>query len=354
MSERVSPAKELSVDGSDDAVNELYLERGWTDGLPIVAPTPARVRAMVEGSGREATEIIAEIVPRRGVATVEAIAINAVMAGCRPDYMPVVIAAVQAVTDEAFNLQGIQLTTSPVSPLIMVNGPIVKRIDLNSGTGVFGPGRRANATIGRALRLVLQNIGGASAGQMDRAVQGHPGKYTLCIAENEAESPWEPLHVEMGYKPEDDVVTLFGAVSVISTCDHTSQSAESMINILGGSMVSTGLNAPYFGGPCLMVLCPEHANFLASRGYSKQQLRTALFERAKLPRQAMDVSPDWLQLTRSHRPQQFADLSRDFDMFVSPEDIRIVVAGGGGPHSSFVPNWSDAVNPTARLVSMPK
>ena len=353
MSEHASQARPLHVEGDEEAVNSLYLERGWTDGLPIVAPTPERVRAMVEASGRKASEIIAEIPPRYNVATVETIAINAVMAGCRPDYMPVVIAVVQAATEDAFNLHGIQMTTSPVTPLIVVNGPIVKRIGMNSGPGVFGPGWRANATIGRALRLIMLNVGAGTPGVMDRSAQGQPGKYTLCIAENEAASPWEPLHVEQGYRTDESVVTLFGASQVISACDHTSQSAESMVNVLGGSMVHAGLNAPYFGGAALFVLCPEHANILAKGGFTKQTLREALFARAKLPRAPMNVSPDWLRLTRSHRPAQFADESKDFDVYVRPDDIHLVVAGGGGPHSSFAPNWSDAVNPVSRVIAVP-
>ncbi|HZR03852.1 MAG TPA: hypothetical protein VFA81_11830 [Burkholderiales bacterium] len=344
-------ASRLEIDGNEDAVDHAYYDRGWSDGLPIVAPTPDRVQRMLDASGREPDDVVGLIPPRWGIATVETIAVNAVMAGCLPEYFPIVLAVIDAVSDADFNLHGIQATTHPVSPMIVVNGPIVERIKLNGGSGVFGPGWRANATIGRALRLVLMNVGGGTPGSMDRAAQGHPGKYTLCIAENEPQNPWEPLHVQRGFAASENVVTLFGAASIINACDHTSQSATSMVNLLGGAMANTGLTQPFFGGPVAMVLCPEHAEFLAGAGYTKRDVQEALFERATLPRAAMDASPQWLRLTQRHRPDQFEDLSKDFRVLEKPEDLWIIVAGGVGPHSSFVPNWSDAVQPVSRLVA---
>ena len=351
MPERGPRCSQLEIDGDADAVDAFYEDHGWSDGLPIVVATPERVERMVAASGRPPDEIVGLVPPRWGVATVETIAVNAVMAGCRPEYFPVLVAAVDAACDPQFNLHGVQATTHPVTPMIVVNGPIVERIELNSGAGVFGPGWRANATIGRALRLVLMNIGGGTPGTMDRATQGHPGKYTLCIAENEAGSPWEPLHVQRGFGKTQSVVTVFGAGSIINACDHTSQSAESMVNLLGGAMANTGLTQPFFGGPVVMVLCPEHAEFLRRAGYSKAQARQALFERATLPRAPMNASPGWLRLTHRHRPDQFADLSADFRVLEQPDDLWIVVAGGIGPHSSFIPNWSDAVQPVSRVIA---
>ena len=186
----------LDVDDSPESVLQLMLEQGWSDGLPMVPPTADRVRRMVEFVRRDPGELIGYINPDGGAATVEKIAVNGVMAGCLPEYMPVLVAAVEAITDPAFNIHGLQTTTNPVAPLLVVNGPIRQQIGINCGRGCLGPGWRANATIGRAVRLLLLNVGGAKPWTTDMAVHGMPGKYAFCIGQNEEESDWEPLHVE--------------------------------------------------------------------------------------------------------------------------------------------------------------
>src|SRR4051812_39283589 len=196
------PAATLECVDDLDEINRLYRERRWSDGLPIVPPTEARVERMLKETSRPRDEIVARVAPAYGAATVERIAINAVMAGCDAGYLPVLIAATKAVADPEFNLQGIQATTNPVAVWLVINGPLAKTLNVNEAFNCIGQGRWANATLGRAMRLVLQNIGGALPGEMDRATQGQPGKFTFCCAENEEASPWEPLHVERGFEPD--------------------------------------------------------------------------------------------------------------------------------------------------------
>src|SRR5580765_5326773 len=201
-------AQLVELPDSFDAINDYFYDQGWTDGLPIVPPTRERVKKMLAGMAwRDPAELIAVIPPAMGQATLAKIAANCVMAGCRPEYLPVVVAAIEAVSEPIYGLAHRQTTTHAGAPLILVNGPIVERLRINCGRGLFGPGWRANATIGRALRLVLVNVGGAGPA-VDASQTGHPGKYTFCIAEYEAANPWEPLHVDRGFTKDENVVTL--------------------------------------------------------------------------------------------------------------------------------------------------
>ena len=194
-----------------DELIEFFHARRWSDGLPVVPPTRERVERMLSGTSRKPDEVVANVAPGFGAATVERIAINAVMAGCRVDHLPVLIAATQAMSAKEFNLQGIQATTNPVAVWLVINGPIAEQLGVNGGMNCLGQGTVANATLGRALRLILQNIGGALPGEMDRATQGMPGKFSFCCAENEAQSPWEPLHAERGFRLDQNTVTVIGA-----------------------------------------------------------------------------------------------------------------------------------------------
>ena len=194
-------APTFRLDGSYADINRHYQERGWTDGLPIVPPTEDDVGEFLRWVDRHPQDVVAVLPPRQGEATVERIAINAVMAGCRPEYLPVIITTIEALADPAFNLDSIQATTHPVAPLVIVNGPVARELGINAGYNAFGQGFRANLTIGRAVRLVLMNVGGGLPGTGDRSTQGSPAKIAYCVAENEAASPWEPLHVEAGFRP---------------------------------------------------------------------------------------------------------------------------------------------------------
>ena len=201
-------ARRIEVAPADDEIEFMY-DQGFTDGLPVVPPTPERVMRMLSGTRRDAQEVVATVPPNMAPATVEKVAINAVLAGCKPAYLPVVIAALQAACTDEFNVHGVMATTMGASPVMVVNGPIRKQLDMNMGLGALGRGNRANAAIGRALRLCLQNIGGSRSGGTDRSTLGNPMKFTLCFPEFEERSSWEPLHVERGFDASDSVVTLF-------------------------------------------------------------------------------------------------------------------------------------------------
>ena len=219
-----------------DAINALYRDRRWSDGLPVVPPTVERVERLLRHTPRAADEVVARIAPGYGAATVERIAINAVLAGCAPESLPVVIAAVEAIAAPEFNLQGIQATTNPVAAWVIVNGPAATRHGVNATYNCLGQGTWANATIGRALRLCLQNIGGALPGEMDRATQGQPGKYTFCCAENEAANPWEPLHVERGFPQARSTVTVVGAEGTMNMNTHCQDGSE-LLRVIAETMV---------------------------------------------------------------------------------------------------------------------
>ncbi|MBI2906816.1 MAG: hypothetical protein HYX92_04060 [Chloroflexi bacterium] len=253
-------SKRVPVEDSADAINQLYYDKGWTDGLPIVCPTEERVLRMLRYSDRQPGDVAAEVAPLYGEATVEKIAINAVMAGCLPQYLPVVVAAVEAVAVEEFNLYGIQGTTNPVTPALIVNGPIAKELNINAGPNLLGQGNRANATIGRAIRLIMLNIGGGAPDTVDKATHGQPGKYTFCFAENEGESPWEPLHVERGYAQEVSTVTVAGVTGTTN-----------VLTLVGRTELGGGPQAPmlrlsvsYFWSP---TRC-QHGGATTSAGVS--------------------------------------------------------------------------------------
>ena len=220
----------IDSDVSYDAINDYFYDHGWTDGLPIVPPTPVRVDAILKGMpAHDAEALISIVPPKMGRATLRQVAVNAVMAGCKPEYLPVVVAALRAVAEPAYGLAHRQTTTHAGAPLIIVNGPIVQQLRINCGTGLFGPGWRANATIGRALRLVLVNIGGAGPG-VDASQTGHPGKYTYCIGEYEAANPWGPLHVTRGFKREQNVVTVVNAEAPHSMTENVQTEPNEIID----------------------------------------------------------------------------------------------------------------------------
>jgi len=273
-------ARQIEVAPSDD-VAEFMFDQGFSDGLPLVPPTPERVLRMLSGTNRDAQDVVAIVPPNMGEATVEKIAINAVMAGCKPEYLPVIIAAVEAVCTDEFNIHGVTATTMGASPVMVVNGPICKDIGLNGGLGALGAGNRANATIGRALRLIVRNVGGASTGGVERSTLGNPMKFTMCFAEHEERSPWEPLHVERGFKAEDSVVTVFAMTSGPTLIvDQTARTPHDISGSLGlgleGVFLPSFRNLPV---DTLLVVCPEHIDTLTREGpFTKAQLRDRIQE----------------------------------------------------------------------------
>ena len=260
----------VSLRAEDDfiALNALYLERGWGDGLPIIPPSVGRVEEMLTYCDRPWNEPLGLLPPRWGEATPWRLAANAVMAGCRPEYFPLLMLAVEAMCDEAFNLYGIQATTHLCAPLLIVNGPAARELDINAGHNAFGPGRQSNATIGRAIRLILMNIGGAIPGSGDMATFGSPAKFSYCVAENQAASPWQPLHVERGFAAEASTVTVVGAEAPHNVNDHESTTAEGILRMIAATTATPGTNDVAYSGEPVIVFSPEHAAAVAAGGYS--------------------------------------------------------------------------------------
>jgi len=340
---------EITLPDSPDALQEFFFEHGWTDGLPVVPPTRAAVQAMLASADRDPHQGVGPIPPRMRMATVEKIAINAVLAGCRPEYFPVVLAALDAALDDACRLYGIQTATNTTAPLIIVNGPAIRRLGFNARGNVFGQGSRPNAAIGRALQLVLRNVGGDMPGETDMSTQGQTGKFTFCIAENEEENPWQPFHVERGFWPEDSTVTVIGASAGHNVFTYGCENGKEILDHFVGAMTAMGHNNVIFPTGPLVVFGPEHANTLARDGYDKDKIRQYLFERARIPLDRF--GPRTVRGLHHRRARWFAEAGDPNHIGVAdhPSHISIVVAGGAGIHSQFVPT-SFSYHPVTRLV----
>ena len=325
----------------DAAVSALFGARGWTDGLPIVPPTLGRVAAMV--GERAPDEALGEIEPLRGVATVEKLAVNAVMAGCAPGHFPVVLAAARALLDPAFNMRGVQTTDENVAPLVIVSGPLARRIGVNAGYGALGPGWPANATIGRALRLVMQNVGGGWPGAVSLAGLAQPARYTLCIAERD-DAPWPPLHVDLGYRPDQTVVVVQRAETVINVTGGLDDLASAM-----GSAVSSF--AMLWSGRVAVIVAPFVAAKAAREGWSRADVRRHLHAEGTMPVATWRRS--WLHATA--QPHAWPDWVRAAEgtgrlpVVREPDDITVVVAGAdlAIPQNAYLPSWG---HPPCRLV----
>ena len=315
------------VQSDPDPLEALYA-RGVTDGLPVVPATAARVAAAVEASGRARDELIALVAPGLGRATVEKIAVNAVMAGCRPEYLPVVIAAVEAICDPAFALVGVSGTTDAVAPLLILNGPVRAALDVNSGAGAFGPGWRANATIGRAVRLVWQNIGGAAAGAISMSTFSQPGRYSYCIGENEEENPWEPLHVEHGFAAGESTVAAIAAEAPQVVANTQGRTARDILATIArsGSVIASDAHAGL--GDTVLVIGPEHARTIGADGWSKTDVRQFLWEQTL-------ASVDGVSVAK----------------FREPGNLKLVVAGGtAGRFSAWIPGWPFPGSPSTMVI----
>ena len=331
-------AAAIEVPDDYEGFTVLCEERRWSDGLPLVPPTPERVQRMLAGASRAPHTVVAHVAPGFGTATVEAIAINAVMAGCRPGYLPILIAAVEAASERRFNLQGIQATTNPAAPWVIVNGPVAAASGINGGMNCLGQGTRSNATIGRALRLVLQNIGGARPGEMDRATHGQPGKHTFCCAENESDNPWEPLHVERGFRVDQSTVTVVGAAGTTNLNSHA-KDADDLLRVIADSMRFPTSNDYHFGGEPWLVISPEHAEVMKRAGLSKADVKRRLWEQSRMTASRF-AAKDYMRAQHTRGPE-LGDIRLDTLLPISsnPADIGIVVAGGPGTHSVYVPTF---------------
>ena len=344
-------AKAIVLGGAEDAelAFEYSIEHGWSDGLPIIPPTADRVTRMLAATTRRPDDVVATIAPRYGEATVERAAINAVMAGCRPDYFPILLAALEAVSDPAFNLRGIQATTNPVGPAIVINGPVRRSAGVNCGRNALGPGNRANATIGRALRLCLINIGGGIGGDTDKAILGFPGKYTFCLGENEEDSPWEPLHVSRGCNAEESAVTV-SAIQGTNSVLILSGIMEDALYVIADAMMTMGNNNVIAGsGNPILFLSPGFAKLLVEQGFpTRQSVQEYFFEHARIPVKDFPAR----EFVPSKPMANRVIVDGKVCVVPSPEALLVVVAGGPEPyHSTFCASIGDFKAITRKVAS---
>ena len=326
----------IDVDDDPIALMDAYAARGWGDGLPLVPPTEARVAEMLSGSPGDPDEVVAVLPPRSGLATKRMIAVNAVLAGCAPVHLPVLVAAVRALARPEVNLRGVNATTHPVAPLLIVHGRIAVEGGYNGGIGAFGPGNRANATTGRALRLVLLHIAGATPGPGDVATQGGPAKYSYCVAENLDESPWGSYAIEAGVDAPSAVTVHCGEAPHNA---HDMESAEpaAILDKIASAMTSTGQNnAPISQGEYFVALCPEHAAACAAAGWTRGDVASYLHQRARMP--AGDLRRAFALRAWAPWLQALAD-DELVPMTEHPDNIKVLVVGGPGKHSSVIPSW---------------
>jgi hypothetical protein len=343
-------ARQIEVPPMSDDIEACY-ERGWTDGLPVVPPTPERVLRMLAGTSRAADDVVGIVPPNNVACTVQKVAINAVMAGCKPEYMPVVLAAVEAACLDEFCMHGLLATTYFSSPVVIVNGPITQRIGMNSGVNALGQGNRANATIGRALQLVIRNVGGGKPGGVDRAALGNPGKYTFCFAEREQDSPWQSLAVERGFATEASTVTLFAGDGVQGIFDQLSRTPESLAKSFAQCLRVVAHPKIALAADAILVVSPEHARVFAQAGWSKAQLKQELQQLLQFPGSEMVRGAGGIA---EGVPSQFeaATLPK-----FKPDGLHIVHAGGtAGLFSAVIGGWvaSGPMGSTAVTVAIGK
>ncbi|MCE2999642.1 MAG: hypothetical protein ACK59Y_10555 [Betaproteobacteria bacterium] len=333
--------------GDWDTLQSALAAACVSDGLPLVPPTAQRVAAMLASGGWQHGDAVALVAPSFETATAGDIAICAVLAGCTPDCFPVLVAAVEAIADPPFNLLGIATTTGSAAPLMIVNGPIAARIGLNAAGNALGAGARANMTLGRALTLILLNVCGARPGETDMATLGQPAKRGLCFAENSAESPWAPLHVERGFAAEDSVVTVVGIAGTVEVNDSDSTTAADMAQTFAQSMLIAGVTGGsglLGGGEPLCLLPPEWAAAFAQDGLDKAAAKRAIWEHAALDAEKL---PPALRQRRLAAAEPGADVLRVAER---PEDLMIVVAGGVGRKAAYLPTWGGSTRAVSRRV----
>ena len=312
------------------AIDYCY-EQGWTDGLPVVPPEQSRVQAMLAMEGRPPETVIAHHPATRLELTLHAAAVNAVMAGCLPDYFPIIVAAFEAMDREPFNFHGSTVSTGGSGHLLIVSGPVVDEIGMNAGVNLFGPGNRANATIGRTIRLTLMNVFKIVPGIADKSTQGNPGKYSFCIAERADRNPWPPLCEEFGYPEGVSTVTVFAGAGFCNVENHGGNTPEAILDTMANAMANYGCIST---GQSVVVLSPEHAEIVARPGWTKAQVRDYLFDHAKHPRASIERLG---KLDRGYDRQGREDCHRG----IGSDDILVTVGGGdAGGHSSFIPSWS--------------
>lgn len=330
-------------DMSIEAFNDMAEEFGWSDGMPLYVPTQAAVARLVD-IVRGDNGPLDPMPPRLVVPTMQSLAANAVMAGCKPEHFPAVVAAVRACLKPEYNLHGTLATTHPCTNMVMLNGPIRNEIGLNCGANCFGQGWRANAAIGRAVQLIMTNVGGAQPAVMDRSTQGSPGKYAFCFGENEEESPWDPYHVRKGFAAANSVATTMAGEPPHNINDHGSTTGKGILTSIAGTMSQVGSNNVYLRGPVFVVFGPEHASTVARDGFTVETVQEFLHEHAKV--HVSRISKENLE---SWAGQDRFPINDHFYPAHSPSDIQIAVAGGAGKHSVFIPSFGSTAAPSVSI-----
>lgn len=338
-------ARNITLLDDEDDIESCY-ERGWTDGLPVVPPTPLRVIRMLAGTDRDPSEIIGSIPPDNAPLNLEKLAINAVMAGCKPEYMPLVIASVEAALQDKFCMHGLLCTTYFSSPVMIVNGPVAKHLNINSGVNALGQGHRANATIGRTLQLIIRNVGGGIPGGIDRAVMGNPGKYTYCFAEDESEKEWPTLAEDQGYDRSNSVISLFAGEGLQPILDQQSRNPDSLSKSMANSLRAV-VNTKLYGlADAILIVCPEHRRVFRQAGWTKSDLHEAISKQLLMPGSAIARGVDGIA---EGMPEKLND--KTIAKFRSG-GLHIVTTGGtAGMFSAIISGWVASGERGSQLVS---
>jgi hypothetical protein len=321
---------------------EFFLEKEWSDGFPVVTPTEKRVQWMLQGTRRDPQQVVAHVPPAGEVATVRTAAIHALMAGCKPEYLPVVLGGVKLIAREEFNMGGVQCTMHGVAPLMIVNGPYAEKIGLHGGNGCFGPGFRANATIGRAIRLMLLNLGGGIAGVASATVFSSPIRYTACLTENVERSPWESLAQSRGYAASDNVVTCAMVESPRLHFDDCSKEPQRLLRGIADAMAASGSWNMWFPSNVVVAMSPQHAKLCADAGMSRADVVKRLAELAVRPQGNLKRGGNW-------RPERARAMGLDPDddqclvrAIKDPQRLHLIVAGGMGPITAVCHGWNES------------
>jgi hypothetical protein len=353
---RVTAARPVAIEDRVEAPSdpEAFLDfvqlRGWGDGLPVLLPTLARVTRMLAAHSLDAAEVVGRIPPRNARITLREVAVNAVMAGCPDEAFPVLLAAIRAALVDSFGLLGVLATTHPCTVGVVVSGPVVDRLGINYGSSLYGPGNRMNASIGRAVRLSLMNLGGATLVTVDKSSQGSAGKYSFCFAESQLVNPWPPHHVERGFEVGDSCVTVAAFEGPHNIHEPTASTGEEMMRFLVAAMSSTGHNNIMRRGDLFLVLGPEHAALLARDGWDRKRIRERLWAEAGTPaRNVADANYAFINENRRQDAPPPDRRTGRYELSETPEQIRIVVAGGPGKHSSWLPTFGLTYSSTAKL-----
>lgn len=328
-------ARRVDVADAEDEFEAMF-DRGWTDGLPVIPPTEERVLRMLQGTRRSPSDIVAVVPPDLVDITVEKIAINAVMAGCRPEYLPWVIAAVEAVCNDTFNIHGVLATTMPVGPVLVCNGPGTRAIGMNSGMNAFGQGNRANLTIGRALQLIVRNVGGGRPGEVDRATHGNPGKISFCFAEDELGSPWTSLAVSRGMTADTDAITVFPGEGPRCVVDQLARDPDSLVNTFAACLRTLHNPKSILAFDAILVVGPEHARVFAEHDWDRQRVLDELHQRLQIPGHELIRGAGGIA---EGIPAHLKDAT--LPKF-RPGGILLVHAGGGaGLFSAIIGGWAN-------------